>query len=388
MVAVITGMGIIGPGFSNLSQYLEVLKTKETMLQKEVYEGHNLYVGRVKAGEIKYYHKRASIYPRSVQMLLHACQEAVMMANVNIRDFKVAVIIGSSTGVVSDVFTEAAKMDRRNRVSPFAIGNINANTLSTSINAAFSINGLSYTLANSCTSGMDAVHLARIMLQANEADICIVGGSDAPICDPVLKGFLPLKILQTGAQSDPMFGPFSGKGFSLSEGAGVLIVEREDIAKQRSARIFSTIKKTTMTQDAVSPYLSDNLGTEMLRAVDECIEGELPSYISSQALGIVENDSIEASIYEKRFLPHGIPITSIKGAVGHAMGASPLFQIISGVLSINEQFIPPTIREGVSAFQHLPIHSRLQNQLVESVLVTSHGYGGNNGCAFISKGGG
>lgn len=125
----------------------------------------------------------------------------------------------------------------------------------------------------------------------------------------------------------------------------------------------------------------------MLRAVESCVGQKKPTYINSQALGIKENDDIESVVYERLFAKKGIPITSIKGMVGHAMGASGMFQMISALISMKEQFIPPTLYANRAEYPNLPIVEKTINTPIESVLITSHGYGGNNGCALLSSGG-
>ncbi|MFT8319712.1 MAG: beta-ketoacyl synthase N-terminal-like domain-containing protein [Bacillus sp. (in: firmicutes)] len=388
MDTVITGMGIIGPGFTNSNHYKEILTAGTCMLKQEYLVEKYLYLGRVHQKEIKQKQRRDKKHPKSVQMLLHACNEAVHAAKINLKDYRVAVLIGSSGGVISEVSTYTKELDKKKRLSPFAIGNMNANSLSTSVNAAYGLNGMSFSLSNSCTSGLDALHLANILIQSNQVDVCIVGASDATLFETVLKGFLPLKVLQESSQEQEMHGPFSGgKGFCMSEGAGVLIIEKAEIAIRRHATILGVIEATSITQDAISPYQSDINGNALLQAVDACIRKGMPTYINSQALGISENDDIEASIYKKRFASFHLPITSIKGMVGHAMGASTIFQIIASLISLKEQFIPPTIRAKTTAYANLLINDHILRQKINSVLITSHGYGGNNGCTLISKGG-
>lgn len=387
MAIVVTGMGVVGPGFHNISQYENVLKSGICQLKEEKFDDTYLYLGRVIQDNLVLSHHRTKKLPMSVKMALHACEEAVESAAISLRDYRVAVIIGSSGGVIKEVITNTKRIEE-GKISPFTIGNINANSLSTSISSLYGLTGMSVTLANSCTSSMDALHLANIILKSNQADVCIVGGSDATICETVLKGFLPLKVMQTGEKGQGVFGPFSGgRGFCMSEGAGVLIVEREDIAKKREATVLGIIEETSLTQDAVSSYQSDPMGRAMMEAVSSCLEKGMPTYINSQALGIEENDKIEEKIYETFFDSSRIPITSIKGIVGHSMGASAMWQIIASLISIKENFIPGTFRKKYTYEPNIFINHNIIEQGIENVLITSHGYGGNNACALISKGG-
>jgi len=389
MKSVITGMGIIGAGFSNIKEYTTVLKNNKSMLKQEEYEGKYIYTGRVHEEQLIKLSRKQEKMSKPVRMLLQACNEAIVQSKINVRDYRTAVIVGSSAGGLADISKAAISSEKGKRLSPYTIGNMNANSLSSSISAYLQINGLSLSLANSCTSGIDALNLARMLIEANQIDVCIVGASDESVCDTVIKGFLPQRVLQSEEHPQPLFGPFSGgKGFSISEGAGVLIVENERIANQRNASILGKVEATSVTQDAVSPYQSDSTGLLMQKAVAECLQENLPTYINSQALGILENDHIEIGVYQRFFETNQIPITSIKGTVGHAMGASPLFQIIASLISISNRFIPATISAEIDTYyRNYPINTMLLEQEIDRVLITAHGYGGNNGCAMIAKGG-
>ena len=389
MKSVITGMGIIGTGFSNIIEYTTVLENSKSMLKQEEYEGKYIYTGRVHEEQLNKLSRKQEKMSKLVRMILQACKEAVEQADISVRDYRTAVIVGSSGGGLAEISKATISSEKGKRISPYMIGNMNANSLSSSISAELQLNGLSLLLANSCTSGIDALNLARILIESNQIDVCIVGASDEPICDTVIKGFLPLRVLQAGDNPLPIFGPFSGgRGFSISEGAGVLIVESEQIAIQRNASILGIVEETSVTQDAISPYQSDSTGLLMEKAVAECIKENMPTYINSQALGIMENDHIEVGVYKQFFANSKIPITSIKGTVGHPMGVAPLFQIIASLISISKSFIPPTISEEINDYYHdYPIVTSVMEQDVDRVLITAHGYGGNNGCAMIAKGG-
>ncbi len=385
MGAVITGMGIIGPGLTSIESYTNILKAGSSVLKKEKFKDKYIHTGRVCSEDIFFPFAKGKKYPKVAQMLIHASEMAVNMAGVSPRDYKTAVIVGSSGGGITEVFKNTKDMEQNNRLGPYAIGNMNANTLSSALNAFYKLDGQSFALSNSCTSSLDALHLAKILIKSKEVDMCIVGGADSTVNELVLSGFIPLRVLQT---EEAFTGPFSkGTGFAMSEGAGILIVEDEEVALKRNAQILGWVEQTSMSQDARSPYLSDSAGGAMLRAVESCVGQKKPTYINSQALGIKENDDIESVVYERLFAKKGIPITSIKGMVGHAMGASGMFQMISALISMKEQFIPPTLYANRAEYPNLPIVEKTINTPIESVLITSHGYGGNNGCALLSSGG-
>lgn len=320
-------------------------------------------------------------------MLPHTCQQAIEMANLNVYKKRITVVIGSSGGLLSNIINYSSRVENKNKVSPFMIGNMNSNSLSSAVSSYFSLHDLSFTLSNSCTSGLDALHFARILIEANQVDACIVGGVDSTLSELIIRGFDAHELLSIDSGENIPVEPFSnGGGFQLSEGAGVVILENDISCFKREVKVWGRLTSTSLAQDEISPYQSDESGKYMLKAVDDCIQSVMPSYINSQALGIKQNDDVESRIYEQMFLNSDIPITSIKGMVGHAMGASGMFQLIASLISIENDFIPPTIRSRGEFYPHLPINEHYLERNVQSVLITTHGYGGNNSCALISKG--
>jgi 3-oxoacyl-[acyl-carrier-protein] synthase II len=381
---VITGYGIIGPGINDTGQFKDVLFHKRNVLKKEEIHGRQLYIGRVAENELAVdgllsFSKRL---PKTVKMLLHAASEAVSMSGLLRDGLRVGVVVGSSGGMISDILYTSANGKRH----PFVIGNMNAYSLASSLCTAFHINGLSYTLNNSCTSALDAVNLAKMLIDSGQLDICLAGGTDSTLEDVVFEGFSSLHVLSHVNDSNAS-GPFSGgKGFSMSEGAGVLVMERQEVAKKRGAVIRGEIGLSMTNQDAVSPYKSDPSGIKLGEAVDHCLLEGMPTYINSQALGISQNDRLESDIYKEKFASEKIPITSIKGMVGHAMGASGMFQLISSLISIENHFIPPVIGYDQKSTDGLLVVKETRREDVERVLITSQGYGGINSCMMVKRG--
>lgn len=125
----------------------------------------------------------------------------------------------------------------------------------------------------------------------------------------------------------------------------------------------------------------------MLSVFQETLGNTVPTYINSQALGIETNDQIERFIHNETFGLE-VPITSIKGMIGHSFGAMGAMQIISSLLSMEYGFIPPTIKTKGIGFEELPIVYETRYQTVESVCITNHGSSGNNACLLMTYIGG
>lgn len=136
--------------------------------------------------------------------------------------------------------------------------------------------------------------------------------------------------LQEGA------APFSenSRGLAVSEAAGVIILEREEHALQRSISILGEIENIASNNDGVYLYTLDETGDQMVKALKEVIKDRKPDYVNSQALGIQVNDRIEKRC-SKELLNHKVPYTSIKSMIGNPYGAIGVLQVISSLLSIN-----------------------------------------------------
>lgn len=388
MRVCITGMGIKAPDISNIPDFERILRNGIEVIKYNVLGDGKRYLSGVIQESLIEWDSRLKRLPRAIQILIIATAEAIQMAKIDkSAGIRVGIIVGSSGGLIHEVDINSSMVNSGKRLSPFTIGNMNNNSLSTSINAFFDLNAsMTFTVTNSCTSGTDAMILGKSMIEANQLDVCIVSGVDSVFTDVVIQGFNRLKILATENQNAPFSGrPFSkGNSFALSEGSGSVILESEASAARRNADILGYLTGGVMNNDGLSIYKSEKSGHNMLKAVQTCLDGALPTYINSQALGLDENDSIEEYVVREGFNCN-VSITSIKGMIGHYLGATGVIQTVASLISIQGGFIPPTLKEPDRNHQ-VPIVTETIREKIESVLITSHGYGGNNSCVLVSEG--
>ena len=327
-------------------------------------------------------------YPKVARLSLLAAVEAVEMAGLRgmLQSSRVAVIIGTSTGGLIDIEKGAAFSSTGNSTQfpPLSAGLSNFHSGSAAITAHFGLHGLTMTLTNGCTASTDAIVMGKLLLETGQADICIVGGAEAPITPFAIYSFY--KSNEKDGEVEAYGRPFQADcdGFVFSEGAAVLILERETDALQRETAVHGVVAKGSSNNDGLSIYKSDPSGTWMSEAMRELLEGHTPTYVNSQALGLDANDNVEREVHRQLF-DDSVPITSIKGMIGHPFGAAGAMQAISALISIEHNFIPPTIRSTGQGFEDLPIVFETMHKDVDSVAITSHGFGGNNSCLLISK---
>lgn len=388
MKVLITGYGIKAPKIQSVSDFKIILESGTVISQKIILNnGVQMVCGLIEEDLTYLAPKDLRRYPKTAQMTIAAAYEAIQMAKLlqSIKDKKVGIIIGTSGGNIAEVEKFSLNLHQTNQISPFAIGKMNTNSLSTSLNSFFEVNGMSLTLSNSCTASTDAINLGKTLIEAGQFDICIVGGAESTLTDVVLQGFAKLRLTAQSIDPTEAGGPFSDdKGFVISEGAGVLVLESEQSARSRDVKGKGWLEGAFMNQDAISIYHSDSSGATMLDAMQTCLNGIAPTYVNSQALGIKENDNVEAYVH-KIIFGNEIPITSIKGMTGHFMGATGAIQAIASLISLEGNFIPPTIKSNLEKYTDLPIVTKTIYREVKKVALTSHGYGGNNSCLLISK---
>jgi 3-oxoacyl-(acyl-carrier-protein) synthase len=387
---VITGYGIKAPGISNTNQFKNVLE--QGICTQEILHGGGIDGSSIVCGVV---HEDLDIisgqnykrYPRAAQLGIAAAEEAYRMANLPNDDFaRVAVIMGISGGGMLEAEKYANHGNNLKKIPIQYIQLGDSHTLSSGISKHLGINGQAYTISTGCTASLDAILMGKLLLESGQADICIVGGSDALLGDWITYGFLKTSSIAENTEVEETGVPFSTshKGFVKSEGSAVLIMERKKDADSRGAKVWGQINGVASNNEALSILKADTTGTFMTAALKSAIGDSIPTYVNSQALGLLQNDMNEYITHTNLF-GSSVPITSIKGMTGHTFGSMGAIQVISSLLSIEYGFIPPTIKTSGDGFKDLPIVFETMYQDVESVAITNHGASGNNTCLLISK---
>ncbi len=387
---VITGCGIKAPGTNNINQFKDVLE--KGICTQEILPGRGKNGSNVVGGVIHEELDRISgrnykNYPRSSQLGIAAAEEAFKMANFPNVDFaRVAIIMGTSAGGILEIEKYSNHGNNLKKVPLHYVPLGDAHTLSSAICKHLGINGQAYTISTGCTASLDAILMGKVFLEAGYADICIVGGSDALLGDWSTYGFLKIGAIIENAEIEETGVPFSSshKGFVKSEGSAVIIMERKKDAELRGAKIWGCVKGAFSNNEALSMLKSDETGRSMTAALKGAVGDVIPTYVNSQALGLKQNDTTEYIAHNNLFGP-AVPITSIKGMIGHTFGSMGAIQVVSSLLSIEYGFIPPTIKTRGDGFYDLPIVFETKYRSIDSVAITNHGISGNNTCLLITK---
>ncbi|GIP35037.1 beta-ketoacyl synthase N-terminal-like domain-containing protein [Paenibacillus sp. J2TS4] len=389
---VITGYGLKAPGVGDKEEYRNVLE-KGVCTQKVVSglgpHDEDIVCGIISEEAIPLSDRKYRYYPRVARMAIAASDEAVAMARLSEDERRhAAIVMGTSVGGLKEIEAYALiSGNRQYRKFPISgAGAGNSHSITSALSYHLGVKGQAFTLSTGCTAGVDAMLMGKLLLESGQCEACLVGGSDAPITIGSVYSFMRLGALSRGTDIARAGVPFSlsSEGFVVSEAAAVLVMELESHARRRGARIYGELTGIYSNNDGLSIFESDSTGRNMITAMSRAVGEIRPTFVNSQALGMQSNDQVEA-ITHRALFGSSVPITSIKGNIGHSFASIGNLQVISALLSIEYGFIPPTIKTDANGFEDLPIVSSVRYECVDHVAITTHGYGGNNTCLLLSK---
>jgi 3-oxoacyl-[acyl-carrier-protein] synthase II len=309
---------------------------------------------------------------------------------------RVGVCIGSAVGAIGRAVNDGVTFFEKglNRVHPmFSLQY--PGTLSSQVAIAFGLRGPAYAVGTACTAGADAIGLGLAQVQSGQLDAAVVGGSDAPLFPLLFSSFDRIGALsKLNEPAERASRPFSAdrSGFVLSEGAAILVIEAEEVARERGARIYAELAGFGATCDAFHHLAPAPEGEQGARAVRLALENanvkpEDVDYINAHGTSTPKNDVVETGILKRVFGEHAyrIPISSSKSMLGHLIGASGPTELIVSTLAIQHGLIPPTINMTVADpecdLDYVPEGARRAE--LRTVLSTSFGFGSRNAALVV-----
>ena len=392
---VVTGYGVKAPNTNSIAQFTYNLKNGVCCLKSVTnfsQNGETTIIGYINEGLEEFESdKRFKRLPRATLLGMAAGMEAIRQAKISdIPNKKVRLFLGVSVGAIGEKeFQESIINVNQNdfRNVPITFSHYsNYHSITSAIGYHLGIKGITKTTTTGCTSSLEAIQDAMVYLKSGIIDVAVVGGTDSLVNKMATFGFSKTKSIAINQGLDVGAVPFNqnSKGFAISEGSGIIILEREEDALKRNVEILGEIENVVSNNDGVFIYSVDESGDQMVRALREVVRGRKPDFINSQALGIKINDKIEERC-SKELFNHNVPYTSIKSMIGNPYGATGVLQIISSLISMNDHFIPPTIRTNKEGFEDMNIVTETCYQEVNEIAITNHGHGGNNACAYLKR---
>ena len=322
------------------------------------------------------------IATRTSLLTFHAVNEALAQSNLNEHDLKqwrVGVCIGTTVGCTlnNEPFYRDYNAGKNPDLS--AIDRYLGNNPALYIADKFKCMGPTATIANACSSGTDAIGLAKSWLENDLCDIVIAGGADE-LSRITYLGFISLLISSTEACR-----PFdkNRKGLNLGEGAGIVIMEKPEVAKNRESKTLAKLVGYATFADAYHPTAPHPEGLGLTRAINQALTQagiglEQIGFINAHGTSTQNNDEVEGSTILKLFSDK-IPTVSTKGYTGHTLGAAGGVESIFAIQGLLDQKLPatPGFEEFDPACGLTPTTSN-SSVFAEFALSNSLAFGGNN----------
>jgi 3-oxoacyl-[acyl-carrier-protein] synthase II len=408
---VVTGLGALTPIGNNISEYWDGLKNGISGCAPITYFDTEKFKTKF-ACEVKNYdpldhfdRKQARKLDRFAQYALVSSDEAIEDANFDldqIDKFRVGVIWGAGIGGLETFQNEVinfAKGDGTPRFNPFFIPKMIADIAPGNISIKHGFMGPNYTTVSACASSANAMIDALNYIRLGHCDIIVSGGSEAAVTQAGMGGFNAMHALSTRNDTPKTASrPFDATrdGFVLGEGAGALILEEYEHAKNRGAKIYAEIVGGGMSSDAyhmTAPH-PDGIGVErvMLNCLaDAGMTSDQVDTINTHGTATPLGDVAELKAISKIFGEHvnEININSTKSMTGHLLGAAGAIEAIASILAMKYSLVPPTINhttvdENIDPSLNLTLN-KAQEREINVAMSNTFGFGGHNACVLFKK---
>jgi len=352
---------------------------------------------------LRFLHVReARALPRVAQFAVAAARLALDDADLHAwpDPTRTGIVVGTSSGPIAYSFEQQSIYLERGarRMHPSSPAFAHNGVIASECAIQLGIHGTALTLSSACTSGTDAIGLGRTMVEAGLVDTLLVGGADAPITPSVFAAFDRLGMMPRCFNDRPEAAsrPFDvdREGFVLGEGAAILVLESEEQARARGARLLAEVSGYGATCDAASHFHQEESGDHAVRAValalgSAGVGSEALDYVSAHGTGTRENDPFESRVL-RRVLGEGacrVPVSSSKSQFGHSLGAAGAMEAAAIVAGMWGGFAPPTLNldhpDPECDLAHVAGHSRPCR--ISVALSTSFGFGSRNAALVLRR---
>jgi 3-oxoacyl-[acyl-carrier-protein] synthase II len=401
---VITGLGVVSSIGLGKDEFWRALLAGQSGIKRIRSFDASLYPSQI-AGEISDF-PAEDFFPcgasarlsRASQLALVASQMALQDACLdrkNCQTDRVGTVIGTALGgteVYENQLRRLMETNNPRRVHPLSVPLIMPNAPAAEIAIHYGLKGPNMTVSTACSSGSHAVGYGLDLIRSGRVDAMVAGGTEACIVPGVLAGFNSLRALSVhNSEPERASRPFdrTRDGFTIGEGAGVLILETLESAQQRHASIYAEVAGYAAACEASHIVHPEATGTEQARVMDLALkDAEIPAdqvdYINTHGTSTVLNDLTETNAIKKLFGPHAyrISLNSTKSMIGHTIGAAGAVEAVVCALTLHHKILHPTINyenpDPDCDLDYTP--NRASEKDVHVALSNSFGFGSNNSC--------
>ena len=406
---VVTGMGVVAPNGIGIEAFWDSLVHGRSAVRKITHFDASSYPCQV-AAEVPDFNPTDYMDSNTAKRIARFAQFALAASKLAIEDskldltsvdpYRAGVIIGTGMGGSGYSETQHTVFLEKGikRVSPFAAVMSCTHSALGIITLELKLKGPNTTVATGCNSGLDAIYLAYNAIRFGDADIMVSGAGEAPITPYIIGLFSAARILpkDNGEEPNKTLKPFdvNGNGIVLGEGGAILVLEELRSALRRKARIYGEILSYSSGNEAYDPFEIDPSGDAgsvvLLNALQKAgLEPKDIDYINAHGNGMQDYDLSETSAIKKVFgeLAYQIPVTSIKPITGQSFSVTGILQLITCLLAINANIIPPTINHinprPQCDLDYVPNHFR--NVKVDTAISKAMGFGGSHTVVIVGK---
>jgi 3-oxoacyl-[acyl-carrier-protein] synthase II len=358
-------------------------------------------------GDVYDWNPAAYITPKEMKRVDRFTQFALVAGTDAIRDsgldfskedpFRCGVVLGSGIGGLGEIEEQITKLVLKgpDRVSAMTVPKMMINAAGGHLSIQFGLRGPNYTVATACASATNAIGDALKLIQYDDADIIVTGGTEAAMTRMGVSAFQNIRAL-SGRNEDPARAsrPFDRDrdGFVLSEGAGLIVFEEYEHARRRGAHIYAELFGFGMTGDAghITQPNEEGIGAAraMLNAVRNAqLDPTQIDYINAHGTSTPLGDKAETLAIKSVFGEYArqVSISSTKSQLGHSLGASGGIELVLTCKAVQKSVIPPTINlempDPDCDLDYTPNIAR--ERRVRYAMSNSFGFGGHNASVII-----
>jgi len=403
---VITGLGAVTPLATGVEESWRKLcqgKSGVARITKFDPSGFNVQI----AAELKDFHPEDFLDKKKIRRTDPFIQYALVAARMAIDDAgftingnnasRVGVVLGSCAGGMNMFGKNLCALcnEGPEKVSPFFIPGFITNMAVGEVSMDFGARGPSKCVVTACATGNNCIGDAFRLIQYDEADAMIAGGSDAYILPIAIAGFDKMRALsRRNNEPEKASRPFDKDrdGFIIGEGAGVVILEEMESAVRRGAKIYAELIGYGSNIDSfhiTEPDWENQARCLKLALNDAAISPSDVEYINAHGTSTVLSDVSETKAIKAALGEHSkkVPMSSNKSMLGHLLGAAGGVEAIFTVLTIRDGIIPPTINYDTPDpdcdLDYVPNIARKAQ--VNIALSNSFGFGGVNATLVFRK---
>lgn len=343
---------------------------------------------------------------RSIHLALAAARQAWADAGLGPEagydPERAAIVVSTALGGLDFLDAELARMAARKSLatSPYLIPGLIINMPAGQIAQHLKLHGPSIAPANACASGGHAIALGGLLLRGGEADLALCGAAESAFTPAVVNGFATMKALfgrgkDDRAVDDPSQAsrPFSADraGFILSEGAGMVVLASESAVERLGLRPQAELLGWSLNSDGHHVAIPD--GPRIVRCLRTALEragvsADELSYYNAHGTSTTVNDKVETLALKEVFgsAADRLPVSSIKGAIGHGLGAASAIEAAVCVRALIEQVVPPTLNHRPDPELDLDyVPNQARPVAIETAMSASFGFGGTNNALVMRR---